>query len=624
MTQPPNAACCSTTQIAHPVPPFPPTLAIAIYLVYLGLSTTESFPLFAQINWMHEGERMGTVQIVLSGGLPIRDVYTPHGLFPEVIRPLVAFWLFGESLVSDRLLGLFLAPLAYVVAAVYLWRLFSTRFWRVVALVGFALFPLQILPRHLVVFLTLLTLTGWFRDGNQRHLFRAGLIAGFGYVIGTIDQTTFLLAALAALPVALASEQALRRWVVLPSTDPVRLTTGNGFFRVALPLYKGILLGMLPFAGYLAVTGTASIFVTDLIRRGEADAYAFSHVLGYQSYPVVSLANAVWYAVPIFYVGLGLLVAWRAGLRGDRRWSSIWPTLLFGLFSFVYAVRHPNYWKLAVVAFPFIVGLVFVFSMLFDQQAQDKTHENGWSGIMITALFGATLALMAMVLIEALTRDWKPKEIAPRYLFPLLAVLVAGGASLGRWGKLHTPQMVKALMVASPLAAVIVAVWLFNEAQPQLVGALTRKPRLAGDVVRLIGASVTTGGRFTREQPPYVQDETLAYLKTASLEHRQVVMLAPGAGIYYFLAGLAPPNRFPEINITLADRWAQEVVEGLDRTRAELLVACNDNGRQMGAWPIKPVLAEYIASHYADSGRQLTSEMSANCPFSVWTYRTPA
>ena len=159
-------------------PPCPLWLLIGIYLLYLGLATTASVPLFAEIDWMHEGERLGTAQIVLSGGLPIRDVYTPHGLFPEVIRPLVAFWLFGESLASDRLMGLLLEPLAYLAAAFYVWRLFTTPFWRVGGLVSFALFPLLILSRHIAVFLTLAVLSGWVRDGDPRRLFRAGLIAG--------------------------------------------------------------------------------------------------------------------------------------------------------------------------------------------------------------------------------------------------------------------------------------------------------------------------------------------------------------------------------------------------------------------------------------------------------------
>src|SRR5262249_47002662 len=141
--------------------PCPRWLLLAVYFVYLGLQTVDSVPLFAKINWMHEGERVGSVQIVMDGGLPIRDVYLPHGLFPEVIRPMVAFWMFGESLAADRIVGILIEPVTYVAAVFYVWKVFPTNAWRLVGLLGVGLYSLLLTPRHIPVFLSLGLLTAW-------------------------------------------------------------------------------------------------------------------------------------------------------------------------------------------------------------------------------------------------------------------------------------------------------------------------------------------------------------------------------------------------------------------------------------------------------------------------------
>ena len=61
------------------IPPCPRSLLVGVYVLYLGLATTASVPLFAEIDWLHEGERLGTAQIVLNGGLPFRDAFLVHG-----------------------------------------------------------------------------------------------------------------------------------------------------------------------------------------------------------------------------------------------------------------------------------------------------------------------------------------------------------------------------------------------------------------------------------------------------------------------------------------------------------------------------------------------------------------
>ncbi|WP_447973279.1 hypothetical protein [Nitrospira sp. Kam-Ns4a] len=226
---------------------------------------------------------------------------------------------------------------------------------------------------------------------------------------------------------------------------------------------------------------------------------------------------------------------------------------------------------------------------------------------------------MLAVLFQALTREWKSQEIAPRVVFPALTGLVLGAAAAGCRARVRGSWLAKPLLVAPPLAAVIVAAWFFHDAKPQLVTALVKKPRLVRDIGQLLGTFVSTDGRLTREQPLYLEDEVVSYLKDSHRAGKWVVVLGAGAGIYYFLSGTVPPNRFPGIELALADAWAAEVVAGLQRTGAELLVACQDRGRTMTGWPMNPILAEYIVANYVDSGRYLKAKMlSDGCFFSVW------
>jgi hypothetical protein len=378
---------------------------------------------------------------------------------------------------------------------------------------------------------------------------------------------------------------------------------------------------LIPFLSYLGLTGTAGLFLDDFVRRTEADA-AFSHVWLHQSFPSLSSTTLIWYVVPAFYAVLVTAIIVRVVRDGGRYWIPIVPTLLFGILSFAYAIRALTYWKLAVVVFPFIVSFVYLLYVVTIRQ-QDQPASRDETGIrsgekIMLALSGC--ALIAL-LVYSLTREWSVKQVAPRILFPGLTFLALGVTVAAATGVFRSRPWQRGVIIASPLATLLIASWFLNDAHPQVLSAQIKKPRLVGDVGRLITLVATADGRLTREHPQYVQDETLTYLKTASREHRRVVVLAPGAGVYYFLAGLSPPNRFPEINITLADRWAQEVVEGLDRTMAELLVACDDHGQRMGGWPIRPVLSGFIAANYVDSGRRLNSQLLGNCSFSVWVHR---
>ena len=601
-------------------PPCPRGLLIGVYVLYFGLATTASVPLLGDIDWLHEGERLGTAQKVLDGGLPFRDVYLPHGLFPEVIRPLLAFQMFGESLAADRLVGLLIEPLAYVAAVFYLWRLFPTPGWRIAGMVAFALYPLLIIPRHIAVFVALGLLTAWVYEQRSGYLFAAGLAAGLGYVVSTFDQATFLLATVLLFPFMMTAERVMTAsaGTVASGSDEISLRTT--FPRTALPLFGGLSLGLLPFLGYMGLTGTGSLFVRDMVNRIEADAYALSHVWGQQSLPPLNGEHMTWYAVPMLYLVMAVFILVRVRFFGDRYWTTVLPTLLFGIVSFTYATRQYTYWKLAVVSFPFLVCCAYVLYVASTQWTSRRS--DGRMPVRDMTLLGLSGAFMVVLLVQAVTHGWNPKQVAPRFLFPGMALLILSVVASVAAGRVIPHRWRDSLVLGCPMAALILAVWFYNDAKPQVLSAQLKKPKLVSDLSQLVTSTVKAGVGLTREHPVFVQDEVVSYLKTASQEKRRVVILAVGAGVYYFHAGVSPPNRFPEVEITLADAWAQEVVEGLDRTLAVLLVACDDRGHKVTGWPMRTTLSRFIDDNYIDSGRRLRSKMlGESCPFEVWVHR---
>lgn len=595
----------------------PPILLLVTYAVYLGLATTASVPLLAPVDWVHEGERLGSAQIVLSGGLPHKDTYLTHGLFPDVIRPLFAFQLFGESIASDRLLGIVLEPLAYVAAVYYLWHAFPEMWIRYVGMGSFALFPLLLVPRHILVFLGLAFLTQWIRQQKRSRLFLAGATPGLAFLGSTMEQASFLLTTVLAFPfVWLASVY----WSNGPSASIdagcIKTPWRN---QVVVPLSIGMVVGLVPFVGYLLGSATGDAFLSDLLNRATTDM-----VVKRDPYPPLSVSNFIWYGVPATYGASGLLYCWKV-LRGDHAWRLILPTLLFGGASFIYAVHGccPTYGKLATVAFPFIVLTVQVLYLSTGREIRESQSVVGHSIVSLsTAIFAATACVGLLLLMYSLLHDWTSKQVVPRYLFPLLALVVLGTplAVLARVSALDRQR--RYWVVVCPVVALIVSVWLFANAKPQVLAAQLQKPKLARHLGNLIPLLVDTRSRLSRNVPPYVEDETLNYLKAKTGMGQRVVIFAAGAGVYYFLAGATPPNRFPEVYHAMSDRAAKEVIESLTVSRSELLIACGDEGRKVTGWPMNPYLSTYILGHYGETEVRLRSQLlGEGCPFSVWTHR---
>jgi len=598
----------------------PRPLLLAVFVLYLGLSGSESIPLSAPFDWLHEGERLGTVQRLLEGGVPFRDVYFPHGLMPEVIRPLAAFCLFGESVIADRLVGVVLQPVAYVAAAALVWSMFPTFRWRVIGLIAFSLYPLQMITRHIVVLLALWGLTVWTYRQRARWLVVVGVLTGLSYVLSSLEQATFLLATVCVFPFVVAWNRIGRREDASAAVRPTGRKALAILRQVAAPLGAGMMAGLFPFAAYLIWHGMGEIFIHDLHSRILSDT-----VFARAPYPALTLMNITWYAVPGFYLFMAAYVTGRLRKDAVGEWMAVVPTLLFGLASYIYAARGCciSYGQLAVASFPFILTIVYLLMAWVEPRGEEpKPGSSCELPLRARRVLAGAVLLSVVVLVHALVRDWPVKQIAPRYLFPLLSGAILLGAVGVMAGTIGDRRWRNALVIACPLAAVICAVWFYNDAKPPVLSAQIQKPRLAKDLVQVAGYFSTGAGRLTRDIPLLLQDETLSYVKALAKKGEPVVILASGSGMYYFLANAQPPNRFPEIYLALADGPAAEVAAGLQRTKAVVLAACDYDGRSITGWPMNPILSRHLSENYQDSGMRLVSErLRKECLFSVWRHR---
>ena len=80
------------------------TLVGACFAV-LAVLATYNGRIDGPIDLYNEGERLAHIDTLLAGGLPFRDAYVPHGLGEDVLKPLAARWLFGDTLAAQRRLG---------------------------------------------------------------------------------------------------------------------------------------------------------------------------------------------------------------------------------------------------------------------------------------------------------------------------------------------------------------------------------------------------------------------------------------------------------------------------------------------------------------------------------------
>lgn len=83
-------------------------LPILIYsLIYSGNGSST-------IDLFHEGEQLASLNELMHGGVPFRDIYLQHGLFQNVGLAWLGSKIFGASLAGVRKMSHFLEPLGYI------------------------------------------------------------------------------------------------------------------------------------------------------------------------------------------------------------------------------------------------------------------------------------------------------------------------------------------------------------------------------------------------------------------------------------------------------------------------------------------------------------------------------
>jgi len=101
-------------------------LLLAGYSVLLALNVP-TYHAFGKFDSYHEGEALGASVSYVSGEKIYQDFFVYHGLFQDVLRPVLAFRLFGRSIGAARTLESALKLLAWIFLAMFLCRLFKGR-----------------------------------------------------------------------------------------------------------------------------------------------------------------------------------------------------------------------------------------------------------------------------------------------------------------------------------------------------------------------------------------------------------------------------------------------------------------------------------------------------------------
>ncbi len=310
----------------------------------------------------HEGERLAHYDALQSGGLPFRDIYVPHGLGEDIIKPLVACRLFGESVESLRRLGQnsyvyrgLLPPLG-MAATILAGAVLLRRRAPVVMLAMMLLACLyEISDRQILGFLAVAALARFLHTRRRAWLFGAGVLIG--------------MAGLYSLEVGLYVGVAASVWIPLDawcrgaSSGSRRRQAGAA----SLALFGGLVAALLPLLAWCAWHG----IVGDLFRNMHMQLFlrkdlypSFYPGLDWQAAePLLSNLRVsggivlVFYAIPAMYVGgvaVGLLSRRRLA---PRMRSSLMLTALLGATFWGTVLGRPDLWHLA-----YATGAFFLFA----------------------------------------------------------------------------------------------------------------------------------------------------------------------------------------------------------------------------------------------------------------------
>lgn len=335
--------------------------AAIVALAVVAFAITYNGRLDGPLDLYHEGERLAHVDTLLAGGLPFRDVYVPHGLGEDIIKPLAARWLFGDSVAGLRSLGQnnyiyrgLLPPLgavSIVLAAAAITRSLAAA-GIACALVCLGLY--EISERHVLGLLSIASLAMFMHRQSQRALVAAGLLAA--------------LAGLYSLEVGLYAIAVALAWIPfnawLQAKAPVEQAAGqtglsigttNSILRQLMLFLAGVAIALTPFVAWAAWQGILdsvwSNFAMQLFKRKELYpvSYPLPSWMGDQSWldnvRVAGGTLLIFYAIPISYV-VAIFLAWsQSGDRAAR--SRVMLAALTGAAFWVTVMGRADLWHAA-------------------------------------------------------------------------------------------------------------------------------------------------------------------------------------------------------------------------------------------------------------------------------------
>ncbi|MFQ5411238.1 MAG: hypothetical protein ACE5EC_03035 [Phycisphaerae bacterium] len=353
----------------------------------------------------HEGERLAAIDALRDGALPFRDIYIPHGLGEDILKPLLACRLFGDSVESLRRLGQnsyfyrgLLPPLG--LAAILLAGAVLLRRPGLLALLAAMLLAglYEVTDRHILGFLAWAALAQYLHTRRLRWLYLAGL--GIGG------------ATLYSLEVGLYMGAAASVWLILDAwliSDPTS-TQSPG-----LPLAAGLLSAalvtiLLPFLIWCGWHG----IVSDLFQNVQMQLFERKELYP-APYPVPDWHSAeslmnnlrvcgglllMFYAIPgLILAGVGIairnaIVKKRSSIdskdppgerlplpygRGSD--SALLLTSLVAACFWATVIGRPDLWHLAFATGPFFLFAAIFLAYLFrktpgsnDTEARNARH----------------------------------------------------------------------------------------------------------------------------------------------------------------------------------------------------------------------------------------------------------
>src|SRR5438105_12587776 len=80
-------------------------LIVVAATVVLAAAIAYNGDIDGNLDTYHEGERLAYIDALQAGKLPFRDIFVEHGLGEDIVKPMLAYTLLGDSVESLRRVG---------------------------------------------------------------------------------------------------------------------------------------------------------------------------------------------------------------------------------------------------------------------------------------------------------------------------------------------------------------------------------------------------------------------------------------------------------------------------------------------------------------------------------------